>query len=154
MALRLTAAIAKADEAEKKMALAQQALDVYAAGPRAACIDACNALRKLTYGKLGEITHGHGELPSDFADRFFMMNGGSRAPSIAEMTQSVERLRVKLKRQEAQLETMKEKAAQQAKARQEAELAERKTQLEAAQKRAVEAAAEVAKLEAAMNAGG
>lgn len=153
IATRLLAAIAKADEAEMKLALAQQALDEFRAGARSTCIEACNALRKLTYGKISEITHGSAELASDFPDRFFMTNGGSRAPTIAEMTQSVERLRAKLKRQEAQLEAMKEKAAQQWKARQEAELAERKARFESAQKRAAEAAAEVAKLEAELNAG-
>ncbi len=151
--IRLTAAITKADDAETKMALAQQAMDVFIAGPRTACINDCNALRKLTYGKLGEITHGNAEVPSDFADRFFMTNGGSRAPSIGELTLSVERLRAKLKRQEAHLDAMKEKAALQVKARQEAELAERKTRLDAAQKRAAEAAAEVSKLQAEMEAG-
>ncbi len=153
IAIRLAAAIVKADEAETKMALAQQAMDVFTAGPRTTFVNECNALRKLTYGKLGEIIHNNPELPSDFSDRFFMTNGGSRAPSISELSQSVERLRAKLKRQEAQLEAMKEKAALQVKARQEAELAERKTRLDAAQKRAAEAAAEVAKLQAEMEAG-
>lgn len=154
IATRLATAIAKADDAETKMALAHQAMDNFIAGPRTTFINECNALRKLTYGKLGEIVHNNPELPSDFSDRFFMTNGGSRAPSISELTLSVERLRAKLKRQEALLEAMKEKAALQVKARQEAELAERKARLEAAQKRAAEAAAEVAKLQAEMEAGG
>ncbi len=88
------------------------------AGPRAlSCASeahapyppAPNALRKLTHGKLGEIIHGHAELPGDFADRFFLTNGGSRAPTISELSQTVERSRAKLKRQEAQLEALKEK---------------------------------------------
>jgi hypothetical protein len=108
-------------------------------------------LRTLTFGKLGEIAHGNAELPNDFPDRFFMMNGGSRSPTIAELTQAVERSRAKLKRQEAQLEAMKEKAAQQLKTRLEAELAERKARFDAAQKRAAEAAAEVAKLQAELD---
>jgi hypothetical protein len=153
IATRLVAAIAKADDAETKMALAQQAMDNFVAGPRTTFVNECNALRKLTYGKLGEIIHNNPELPSDFSDRFFMTNGGSRAPSISELSASVERLRAKLKRQEAQLEAMKEKAALQLKARQEAELAERKARLDAAQKRAAEAAEEVAKLQAEMEAG-
>lgn len=153
IATRLSAAILKADEAEKQIALAQQALDVFQAGQRATFINECNASRKLTFGKLGEIIHGHPELPNDFSDRFFKSNGGSRAPTIAEMTQSIARLRAKLERQEAQLETMKTKAALQEKARQEAELAERKAKLDAAQKRAAEAAAEVAKLEAELAGG-
>jgi hypothetical protein len=150
---RLIAAIAKADTAETKMALAQQAMDVFVAGPRAACINECNALRKLTFGKLGELTHANAELPGDFADRFFMTNGGSRTPTITELTQSVERLRGKLKRQETQLENMKEKAAQQLKARREAELAERKARLDAAQKQAAEVAAEIAKLQTELETG-
>ncbi|MBK9260403.1 MAG: hypothetical protein IPM54_11275 [Polyangiaceae bacterium] len=154
IATRLVSAVAKADEAETKMALAQQAMDAFKAGPRTTCINECNALRKLTYGKLSEIVHGNADVPSDFADRFYMTTGGSRAPTIAEMTQSVERLRAKLKRHETQLEAAKEKAAQQLRERQEAELAERKARFEAAQKRAAEAAAEVAKLQAELEAGG
>ncbi len=148
IATRLVAAILKADEAEKKIALAQQALDVFKAGPAKQCIDACNALRKLTYGKIGELAHGNAALPNDFADRFFMTQGGSRAPTMAEITQAIERGKAKVQRLETQLEAMKAKAAVQEKARQEAQLAERKAQLESAQKRAAEAAAEVAKLEA------
>jgi hypothetical protein len=110
-------------------------------------------LRKLTYGKLGEIIHNHPELPNDFADRFFVTNGGSRAPSIDELELVVERSRGKLKRQEAQLAAMKEKAASQLKTRQEAELAERKARLDDAQKRANDAAEEVAKLQAEMDKG-
>lgn len=150
---RLAGAVIKADEAESKMALAQQAIDIFNAGPRTQCINECNALRKLTYGKIGELAHTHAELPKDFSDRFFITNGGSREPSIAEMTQIVERSRAKLKRQETQLEGMKEKAAQQVRERQEAELAERKARLDAAQKRAADAAAEVAKLQAELDAG-
>jgi len=154
LSTRLSAAVVKADDAETKMALAQQAMDVFTTGARATYINECNALRKLTFGKLAEITHVDADLPADFADRFFVTNGGSRARTIAELTQSVERLRAKLKRQESQLEAMKEKAAQQLRAKQEAELSERKARFEAAQKRAAEAAAEVAKLQAELEAGG
>ena len=148
IATQLSIAIGKADEAETKMALAQQAMDVFYAAARTTCINECNALRKLTYGKLGELTHANPELPRDFPDRFFMMNGGSRAPTIVELEQQVERVRAKLGRLEGQLESAKQKAALQLRERQEAELAERRARLEAAQKRAAEAAAEVAKLEA------
>ena len=154
IANQLTLAIGKADDAETKMALAHQAMDVFKAGPRKACIEACNALRSLTQGKIGELAHAHPELPRDFADRFFMTHGGSRSPSIFELEQAVERAHAKLNRLQAQLETAKEKAAQQIRERQEAELAERKARLDAAQKRAAEAAAEVAKLEAELQAGG
>lgn len=154
LATRLTAAISKADDAETKMALAQQALDTFKAGPRTACINDCNALRKLTYGKLGELTHAHAHLPKDFSDRFFLAHGGSRMPTIAELEHQIERSRAKLTRLESQLENAKEKAAQQLRDKQEAELAERKARLDAAQKRAAEAAAELAKLEAEFGTGG
>lgn len=150
IAVRLAAVILEADEAEKKTALAQQAMDTFQGGPRTACIEACNGLRKLTYGKIAEISHTAKDVPNDFVDRFFMAQGGSRAPTMAELTLHVERARSKLKRLESQLEAMKEKIAQQQRSRQEALLAERKALLEAAQKRAAEAAAEVAKLEAEM----
>ena len=153
IANRLSASILKADEAEKQMALAQQALDVFHTGPRTSFINECNAARKLAAGKIGELVHNHPELPKDFADRFFRINGGSRAPSMAELTQSIARLRTKLERHEAQLAAMKEKAALQEKTRQEAELADRKAKLDAAQKKAAEAAAEVAKLEAELASG-
>jgi hypothetical protein len=48
---------------------------------------------------------------------------------------------------------MKEKAAQQLKARREAELAERKARLDAAQKQAAEVAAEIAKLQTELETG-
>lgn len=154
IATRLTGAITKADDAETKIALAQQALDAFKAGPRTSCINDCNALRKLTYGKLGELTHAHANLPRDFPDRFFIAHGGSRMPTIIELEQQVERVRAKLTRLETQLQTAKEKAAQQLRDKQDAELAERKARLDAAQKRAAEAAADLAKLEAELGTGG
>lgn len=154
IATRLTTTITKADDAETKMALAQQALDAFKAGPRVSCINDCNALRKLTYGKLGELTYAHANLPRDFPDRFFIAHGGSRMPTIIELEHDVERARAKLLRLETQLQTAKEKVAQQLRNKQETELTERKARLDAAQKRAAEAAADLAKLEAELGTGG
>jgi hypothetical protein len=68
----IEAAVTAADAAVLARADAENAqLAFRTTGERTALVDAFNALRKSTYGKLGEIRHQHPELPNDFADGFF-----------------------------------------------------------------------------------
>ncbi|TKC95197.1 hypothetical protein [Polyangium fumosum] len=155
IAQKLSLAIGKADDSITKTSLAEQAMDTFVAGPRTALVNDVNALRKLTAGQIGELVHGslEGKVPGDFADRFFLSSGGSRTPTIADLSRSIARLEAKLERQKAQLEALKEKAERQQKARQESALAEKQAKLAAAEKRAAEAAQELARIKAEMGAG-
>ncbi|MDC3960249.1 hypothetical protein [Polyangium jinanense] len=152
IAQKLSHAIVKADDAVTKTSLAEQAMDTFVAGPRTELINGVNALRKLTAGQIGELVHAslEGKVPRDFVDRFFLSSGGSRTPTLAELSQSITRLEAKLERQKALLASMKEKEAKLRKAKQEAELTEKQAKLAAAEKRAAEAAQEIARLKAEM----
>ncbi|TKC94155.1 hypothetical protein [Polyangium fumosum] len=154
LASKLAPAISRADEAITKTSVAEQQMDVFVAGARTALVNDINALRKLTGGKIGELVHGslEGRVPSDFADRFFLSSGGSRTPTITELSQSITRLEAKLERQKALLEAMKEKEAKRLLAKQEAELADKQANLAAAERRAAEAAQEIARIKAEMGA--
>jgi hypothetical protein len=146
----LVPAIAKADEALTAVSLAEQNMDAFVAGARATTISETNALRKLTKGKISEMAHARPEfqLPADFADRFFLASSGSRAPTAAELGQSIARAEAKVERLKAQLAAMKDKEAKLLKSKQEAELAEKQAELDAAQKKAAAATEEIARLKA------
>lgn len=146
---RLEQVVARADEAVSAQALAQQRMDQFRAGPRKEFIDRCNALRKLTLGKLAEIAHTHPELrlPSTWPERFFLHDSSSRARTIPEVKRSIERLQKQLARQEAILAELEAKQVRAERARQEAQLEERRHKLAAAEKKAAEAAAELAALQ-------
>jgi len=147
---RLAQVVIRADAVVSAQALAQQQLDQFTLGPRKAFIERCNAARKLTYGKLSELVHTSGDpkLAAGFADRFFLVGSSSRAPTIPEVEHGISRLKVKLARQEAILQELKDKQDKALRTRHEAELAERQARLTAAEKKAAEAALELAALKA------
>lgn len=135
----IQSAVAAADVAVEAQKAADAALaDFATTGQRAQTIDAFNALRKATWGKLGEIQHQNPEIASGFADLFFLHEVRRRDDKL-----SSEQIRTKVSALEEDLATWKAKldkalAREQkdaddaaASAAREAELAEKRRQAEA-----------------------
>ncbi len=149
---RLEGVVERADEVLSAQAVARQRLDQFRLGARKAFIDRCNALRKLTYGQLGEIAHSHPELKlsASFPARFFLHGPTHRTPRIPDLKRSIDRLKKEVTRKEEQLAELEAKQARADQARAEAALEERRQKLAAAEQKAAEAAAELAALQAAL----
>src|SRR6185369_11725416 len=99
--------VVEADKAVIDLATAQQALkDFREVGARKALFDHANAVRKATYGALGQIAHSHPEakLPSDFADRFFLHDSRPRkkAPTLEELKERLAAAQAAVDAMEAQ----------------------------------------------------
>lgn len=148
---KLQDAVTAAESAVKAQAEAEQQMrDFRTIGERRALIDALNALRKGTYGKLAEMPHANpGEhLPAGFADQFFRPE--TRKPAgrgtAADLTEEIASLETRLADLKAQLaqRIAEEDAAAKAKT-EEATLA---AAIVEAEKEAAAAAAKVAALKA------
>ena len=102
----LQAALKAADAALAALHKAEgESADFHELGDGKALIDACNAARKLAHGKLGEATHKDpaANLPSDFADSFFLRETRWAAPSIKDLKQRISRGEAQLARLKTQL---------------------------------------------------
>jgi hypothetical protein len=98
-------AVGDADAAVTAKAAAKSAILVFeTTGERALMIAAYNALRKVTYGALGQIKHLHAELPNDFADTFFRHEGKRAVDKM-----SPDQLQAKADALEAQATALKQK---------------------------------------------
>jgi hypothetical protein len=132
---------------------ASTALDQFDLITRASFIDSCNAAVKLLFGQLSDIELNPPPgttmpIPPGFVDRFFLRESGSRPPTIAELEKSIERLQIKLDKQNALLKEMKAKQKKDLLDKQNAELAVKKASAAEAKKKMEEAEAELAKIQA------
>jgi hypothetical protein len=132
---------------------AEAALSQFDTGPRAAFIDACNAVVKRIFGQLSEIEHTppaiqKGPLPQGFVDRFFLRDTSGRATTLKAQEEAVDQTKAKLARQEAQLKEMKDKLALDQDEKLAKELKNKLIEASAAQAALDNAAGEVARLKA------
>lgn len=144
----IQAAVAVADDTVTKRKEAEDKLsDFSETGERAQTIEAYNALRKATWGKLGEMQHQNPALPSGFADSFFLHEARKRddrlssaqiQAKLASLEEDVALWNQKL--QKALDREREESVEATARAARETELAEKRKQAEAL-------AAEIKKLE-------
>lgn len=144
----IASAVNDADQAVNLQTDAVAALHAFeTTGERVKMIEECNALRKSTYGELGKILHQHPELPSGFADAFFLHETRKRDDKLSsqhiqdkidalqgDVDAWKDKLAAALAREKAEADAKAQKAAK------EAELAGKKKQAEAL-------AAEIKKLE-------
>jgi hypothetical protein len=137
------AAVAALSEARRKRA-------DFELGPRKVFVDKLNAARLGLYGRLAELPHKHPErkLPRDFGHRFFLRDERRGAPTIAEVEQSIFRLRERLQRQEDLLARLLEQEEAEMRLRENAELRAAEEALEAIERQAAEAAERVEALRA------
>ncbi len=149
---RIALAVQQADQILAALAAAKAAQSTFAAGPRAAFAQACNAARGAAFGKLLEIAKDpvSGPLPDDFVDRFFRRDTSGRTPRLEDLEKAVTRATDQLVRATARRDEVAGKQARTLQSRQEAELSAKQARLAAKQKDADDAAAEVAALQAAM----
>jgi hypothetical protein len=119
-------------------------------GPRKAFVDKLNAARHGLYGRLAELPHKHPErnLPRDFGNRFFLRDERRSTSSIAEVEQSIFRLRDRLQKQEDLLARSLEEEEAEMRLRDTAELRAAEEALEAVERQAAEMADRVAALRA------
>ena len=102
----LESALKAADAAVAALQKAEGAsADFHDLGDGKALIDACNAARKLAHGKLGEAAHKDpsANLPSDFAEGFFLRETRWAAPSLKDLKLRISRGEAQLARMKAQL---------------------------------------------------
>jgi hypothetical protein len=102
----LDAAVKAADAALSALGKAEgEQADFHEIGEVKALIDASNAARKITAGKLAEAVHKDpaANLPADFAEGFFLRDSRWTAPSVKELRTRVARTEALLARHKAQL---------------------------------------------------
>lgn len=151
LATPLEAAIKEADMAVEAQRKAERELADFAEiGECKALIDQVNAARKSTYGKLAELVHKKPEanLPSDFAEQFFLREARWSAPTAAELERGIARTEQLLTRLKQQKQDLKERQDLLLKRQREAEAEAVRTDLAASQKRAAEEQARAAALSA------
>lgn len=77
MAAELATRVDEADEAVAALNAAEQQIREFRdVGERKQWVDRLNAARKEVHGALAKLPHEHPELPSDFADQFFLSEPG------------------------------------------------------------------------------
>ena len=89
-------------DAEAGHAKAKQDKETFATiGEHKTLVDAMNALRKATYGKLAELVHTAAgqNLSGDFAEMFFLRESAKPEPSLDSVDQNINRLTEQLKKQ-------------------------------------------------------
>lgn len=151
LAAPLATAIKEADMAVEAQRKAERELaDFTEIGECKALIDQINAARKATYGKLAELVHKKPEanLPSDFAEQFFLREARWSAPTAADLERSITRTEQQLARLKQQKQELKERQELLLKRQREAEAEAVRADLAAAQKRAAEEQARAAALTA------
>lgn len=115
LATPLDAAIQAADAALAALRKAEQeASDFHDLGTCKALIDASNAARKATHGKLGEAVHKNptANLPADFAEGFFLRETRWTAPNSKELKARISRAEAQLARWKGQLAEQEARALQ------------------------------------------
>lgn len=121
----VTAAVVEADKAVGEKASAELAKRQFRnIGERKQFIDKVNAVRKSVHGQLGKLPHEILGLPNDFADLFFRPAPTSddeskakpEAPTIESVTANLEELAQRIEAKRAQLEALKARASEEAKA--------------------------------------
>jgi hypothetical protein len=137
---RLVTAADEAVAAERKAS--QELTDFNEIGERKAFVDRFNALRKRTFGHLGELLHKHPEanLPNDLPEQFFRRDT-RRPPSMASVKRVIQRLEARLERQRVLLGQLEAAEAERVKKKQDetrAEVAELEAQAAKALARAAE----------------
>ena len=107
---KLATAVADADAAVTAMSEAAGRRADHEIGPRKAYIDRLNAARLSLYGQLAKIPLDQPalNLEPNFAYRFFLRGRNRRNPTIADVEQTIFRLRERLVKQEALLAEMLE----------------------------------------------
>lgn len=151
LAAPLEIAIKDADTAVEAQRKAERELsDFNEIGECKALIDQVNAARKSTYGKLAELVHKKPEanLPSDFAEQFFLREARWSAPTAADLERGIARTEQQLARLKQQKQELKERQELMLKRQREAEAEALRSDLAAAQKRAAEEQARAAALSA------
>ena len=136
MAPELAALVEEADEAVKARDNAQQQNRFFRdVGARHQWVENLNAARKELYGVLGKLAHQHPELPSNFADLFFMKKSEGEAAEEPEeetaeaLREHAEELRQELQGVEGRIQELEAaeaaaRRAAEARAAEEARLAE------------------------------
>lgn len=144
----IKAAVAAADAAVAAKKAAEEAqADFWSTGDRAQMVDAYNALRKATFGKLGEIQHQNPQLPANFPDAFFLHEIRKRDDKLSadQIQEKIDALREDLAAWQKKLE--KAQAREQAEAESKTEQAAKTAALADKRKQAEALAAEIKKLE-------
>jgi hypothetical protein len=94
-------------------------------GARKQFIDKVNAARREAYGALGKLPFQNPNVPSDFADWFFLYDAAPvQEETIDEVKTSIEALETELAARKAQLQKLEDAAAAEAKAAAEAQAAD------------------------------
>ncbi len=147
---QLAACVADADVAARALAEAERERADFEIGERKLFIDRLNGHRQALYGQLAELPHSRRELhlSSDFAHRFFLRDPGPRKPSIADVEETLQRLRARVRKQEAKLAALLEEEAKRARLRDEAEVARAEEELAEIERRRAEVAGRLAEAEA------
>ena len=148
--------VQEADEASKRLGKAQKALDKFKEiGPRKEFVDQLNALRQATHGQLAEMPFNQPglKLLRDFPMRFFLRDTSNRKPTMAEVEQTVLRLREQLKRQEELLTRLAEEAEEEARVGEEEEVRAAEEALQAVERQREEAERRVEEVRARVGRG-
>lgn len=141
-------ATALAVEAAKKKAAVDLEIKMFReVGDRKKFIDTCNATRKLAYGELAKLAHENDNLPSNFADSFFLHHVSEEEEVTMESVQErIDELTDELEEQKELLAQLKEE--QEARAKAEAEEAAQRAALADLEKIKVEAEKKAAAIRA------
>jgi len=97
----LESLVTQGQQAETAYIKARSDLETYySIGDYKDVVDALNALRKATYGKLGELVHKlpAENLPSDFPETFFLRESRQTEPTLDSVEQQISRLGDQLKK--------------------------------------------------------
>lgn len=119
-------------------------------GERKKFVDDFNAARRTAHGKLSALPKLHPEsnLPSDFAEQFFIRESRSTMPTQGQVLRNIQRLQDKLQKEQALYAELAAQKAAQDKARSDAEAAHLRAELQDAEKQAAAEQARIAELKA------
>lgn len=149
LATPLDAALKAADAALAALSKAEgEHTDFHEIGEVKALLDASNAARKGTHGKLAEAVHKDpaANLPADFADGFFLRDTRWTAPTIKELRTRISRSEALLVRHKAQLAEAEERERLTARHESEAQAAALREEVAAIESRLAEDRARAAAL--------
>lgn len=124
--------VQRGEAAQDALALAVQELqDFYTLREHKELVDELNAARSRVHGRLNELRHARPDLnlPTDFAEQFFLRAERSRGPTLVSQRKLVERLEARLERQRAILLELEGEAEAEAQAEQAATRAELEREL-------------------------
>lgn len=145
--VRLATTLPAAQAAATEVETTETALSNFRTmGTRAKLIQKYNALRKATYGKLGEIQHAH-KLETGWAESFFRSGSSGERVTLSVLDRRIAAVEATLASLTKQRQELAEREESVAKAKADAERAAKKARLEGLRKAKAELEAEAAKLE-------